>query len=117
MISASKPEWIASFTGWGPGQFRKSGPAGGQARWDEIRDGRPGRGKNSVGLPTEVSWVAVSGWAAEFGVVIEGLPVVLAGGVLVLGAVERAGDAFVGAGLFVAVVVMQCQGERLVMVW
>ncbi|MBB4910633.1 hypothetical protein H4W32_001668 [Actinophytocola algeriensis] len=43
MITASRPEWIAPFTGLEPGQFRKLVRVVAQRGGDEIADGRPGR--------------------------------------------------------------------------
>ena len=43
VISASRPEWIAPFTGLQPGQFRKLVRVVAQRGGDEIADGRPGR--------------------------------------------------------------------------
>nr|CEL19705.1 Mobile element protein [Kibdelosporangium sp. MJ126-NF4] len=43
VITASRPEWIAPFTGLQPGQFRKLVRVVAQRGRDEITDGRPGR--------------------------------------------------------------------------
>ena len=43
VISASRAEWIAPFTGLEPGQFRKLVRLVAQRGGDEIADGRPGR--------------------------------------------------------------------------
>lgn len=43
VISASRSEWIAPFTGLEPGQFRKLVRLVAQRGGDEIADGRPGR--------------------------------------------------------------------------
>ncbi len=43
VISASRSEWIASFTGLQPGQFRKLVRVVAERGGDAIADGRPGR--------------------------------------------------------------------------
>ncbi len=43
VITASRSEWIAPFTGLQPGQFRKLVRVVAQRGGDEIADGRPGR--------------------------------------------------------------------------
>lgn len=57
MISASRSEWIAPFTGLEPGQFRKLVRVVAERGGDAIADGRPGR-QWRLDLPDRVLLVA-----------------------------------------------------------